>query len=322
MEYTLTELCRATGFTKNQIENWTKTGILPQYVKVENRGGREGKIIYYSEETLNRLLLLKNFKTEEKRKGKVEEKTINSLVKKSSIGIPGIAFLLWLHGIDDNGIRNNVRKFFKQSARNLLTTYQKSKYEFQNTEDEILSNEICKAIIFRIFSNLPKKEIKKLIPKDTSDETYDIPFESFEKICNKLDITDNELLEDSIDILPKKILELTPIKNLIKEFDSFPEENFKYLQTSTQLIIGFFVKIEVPIKKILSDLFKANMLSFYAISGFYAYELWIKPIKQNSKLKEEFLNVPENLKEVSNKTIRRRKNKTSEKEQKLGLIKK
>lgn len=307
MEYTLTELCRATGFTKNQISKWTKVGILPEYVRVENKGGRAGKIIHYSEETLNRLLLLKNFKTKEKRKGKVEEKTINSLVKKSSIGIPGIAFLLWLHGIDDNGIRNNVRKFFKQSARNLLTTYQKFEYEFQNTEDEILSNKIYKAIIFRIFSNLPKKEIKKLIPKDTSNETYDKPFEGFEKFCNKLDITDNELLEDSIDMLPKIPLKLTPIKNLIKEFDSFPEENFKYLQASTQLIIGILVKIEVPIKKILSDLFKANILSLYAILGFYVYKLWIKPIKQNSKLKEEFLNVPENLKEVSNKTIRIKK---------------
>lgn len=303
MEFTTEELCRETNFTKGQIYKWAERGILPRHVREENKGRSVGKERYYSEETLNRLLILKALK--------IGEKDIDSLRKKSTAGIPAMGYLLWLSGFDDSGIRENVRKFLKQAIKNITTSYRKSKFDFNK---EFLSNDfmpkiVTESLIFRLFFAKPFYDVQ--LPEDSNEPCYDdFNYESFQSILTKFGIEEELDLDEYIEYL-NMFLKLPPIKKLNEEIDAFPEEDFKLLQASTQFILGMQVSIfNKPPGKMLADLFNVNTLSSFALVGYYAYKFWVRIFKRNYKLKNELLTIPEKVKEVSDETIALKKNKT------------
>lgn len=290
-------ICQSTGFTKKQIVSWAKAGIIPGKIKEENRGGREGKVSYYPEETLIRLMSVRNF-------------PVSSLTKQKEAGIPALGFLLFIFGFDDEGIRRNVRAFIKKAARNLLRHFKLHERRLERAGKNLEVENWETPILFRIFKGYPSNEIKaRWLKEDTTDETYDEAFEEGKRVINslakeaKLKISNDDLQEMSdafLDAFQDKVPHMLPLSKVGSEIAALPEKDFKTLQASYMFLIGAMkIILEKPPETIVNWFTKSLHLSTFAVLGFYAFKLWSKPLKQNISLGKEFLTIPEKVRRLS-----------------------
>lgn len=303
MEFELSMISQKSGFSKKQISEWAKIGIIPSAVRIENKGRGTGKIVYYPEETLNRLLVLKEF-------------PVKSITKKSSIGIAGLGFILFLFGYNDHGIRVNVKKFVKQSVKNLLKSYKiyerKPKKDLLKEDLEApLPEGYLYPICARIFGGFSISEMKGILPEDTSEPEYDEIFDFGLNALSNLLKNDKKEVENLAALFPdefrNQLIKMRPIKEIPKEVDKITDKEFELLQATYMLLLGIKSMIGIPKDKIISSFTKANELSTNAVIGYYFFKMLKNSMKEKRELENEILQVSKKIKATSDETANLRK---------------
>lgn len=295
MEHPLSELVKMTNFTKREIYNWQKAGLLPEPVRYENMGKRGGNIPIYPEETLNRLLSIKNF-------------PVRSLTKMPAVGLPGLGFILFIFSYNDEGIRCNVKKFIKNSAKMLIKKYNKSNESdlFSDTKDIMVPDIAKKLMLERTFRGIPSRDIANLYEKNLSEESEDAMWNYAFSMFSKLISDEDEAgrLSGIYSTAAGKLIgNITTIKEVPKTVDSLSVVEMKYLQSFYMMILGLYKLMGIPEQQIASDLTKANTLSSNAVVVYCMFKLLYKPVKEKKNLQSSMLAIPEQIRATTNETI-------------------
>lgn len=161
-EITLEELLKE-GFTYKQIYTWVNAGILCQPTKIENKGGRKGRITYYPVENLHRLQAFKKY-------------PLKSLLK--GYGLNSLFHILYIEGFYFDGLFEKEREIIQQSCNlsykkikeKLKTVKKNHPIADKDAEMEDLYNKIQdeyippdKRIPFNIDPNLLKPFVYRLL---------------------------------------------------------------------------------------------------------------------------------------------------------------
>lgn len=297
-EITLDELQSKTGFTKKQIYNWREKGLIPEPVRRERTGRMAGEIVYYPIEAYYRLRSIMHF-------------PVSSVTKK--IGVDGLFLPLFLYGFRDEKIDEGIKRLFKKAIRHFRKEFLQAQKNMtleelskNNKGDNLFFSELNSIqppteMALPLFSRLagkPKKEIKDMLPEETSDERYDSIFlyasKLGEEMGEKIGVTsyDGFFEEDFLKVFRKLTLTLPSFPELIKRINRLNKKELNEIQLGMQMTLGIsnFFGLKIYALEVFRKTHSIYEFCMDSLLHFFIFPLI------SSKLKPE-------VKEVINKTL-------------------
>jgi len=277
MEYTRKGLFDESGFSERIIKNWGDAGLLPGPVRYENTGKQGGIIPYYSEETLTRLLALKNY-------------PVTNITKAPGVGLPGLGFIMFaIFGFNDKGIQENVKTFITNSIKYLLNEVKKPapvKNSDWDEEEKVFSvpGSFETMLLNRFSGRMNKKEIKNELEKTPSEEFENVA-DNILDVAEENNINLDDFLYDDIENIFKSLFNDMPTgKDAIKIINSFKTRDFSLYQKYCWLFIGMQVTLGVNEEKVLQWFNKPVNLKIMAVVLLLMFNFTTNTIK-TSRLK-------------------------------------
>ncbi|SFH40276.1 hypothetical protein SAMN05660649_05079 [Desulfotomaculum arcticum] len=258
MEYTRIELVRESGFSEREIRNWGSAGLLPGPFRYENTGKQNGIIAYYSEETLNRLLVLKNY-------------PVTKITKAPGVGLPGLGFIMFaVFGYNDIGIQENVKIFIKNAIKDMLKEAKKPtpvKESDWDTEEKIFSMpDSFKKIFLNRFTGQMNKKKARIEAEKTPSEVFENVADDILDVAEEKNIELDDFLYDDIeDIFQSVFINMPSGKDATKIINSFKTRDFNLYQKFCWLFIGMQVTLGINEEKLLKWFNKPTNLKIMAV---------------------------------------------------------
>lgn len=302
-EITLDELVKRTGFSKRQVYNWQKAGLLPEPVRREKTGRVNGEIVYYPIEAYYRLRSLIRF-------------PISSVTK--TIGIEGMFLPLFLFGFRDEKIDAGIKRLFKKAFQHFRKFFNKKLKEKDIDElmeepgkdlmleilGEDLPKEIIKPVVLKM-TGATKKEIKTMLPEDTSNEIYDGIFNFGDILVSQFETTlgityNGNLSEDFMNVFRQLAPKFPSFKEAIEQINRLNEQELNELQAGIQMVLGLFVTMGVPAESFLNLFKKTSFIYGLCLIAFFNYVIFRNFKSQfMPEIRKEILAIPENTRKVS-----------------------